>query len=43
LGDAALVFPGGADTALTELRRVLLDGAYEAAVAAIDDPDLADQ
>ena len=43
LGDAALILPGGIDTARAELRRVLLDGAYDAAVAADTDPDLADQ
>ena len=43
LGGAALVLPGGAEAARAELRRVLLGGAYDAAVAAIDDPDLADQ
>jgi bifunctional DNA-binding transcriptional regulator/antitoxin component of YhaV-PrlF toxin-antitoxin module len=42
LGDAALVIPGGTDDALVELRRVLRD-RYETAVAAIDDPDVADQ
>jgi bifunctional DNA-binding transcriptional regulator/antitoxin component of YhaV-PrlF toxin-antitoxin module len=42
LGDAALILPGGISTARDELRRVLFDeGRYEAAVAAIDDPDLA--
>lgn len=44
LGDAALILPGGIAAANAELRRVLFDeGAYEAAVAAIDDPDLAFQ
>jgi bifunctional DNA-binding transcriptional regulator/antitoxin component of YhaV-PrlF toxin-antitoxin module len=43
LGDAALVLPGGTDAARAELRRVLLGGGYEAGVAALDDPDLADQ
>ena len=43
LGGAALVLPGGVEAARAELRRVLLNGAYDAAVAAIDDPDLADQ
>jgi bifunctional DNA-binding transcriptional regulator/antitoxin component of YhaV-PrlF toxin-antitoxin module len=43
LGDAALVLPGGAETARAELRRVLLGGAYEAAVEALDEPDLVDQ
>ena len=42
LGDAALILPGGIAAAEAELRRVLFDhGGYEAAVAAIDDPDLA--
>lgn len=43
LGDAALVLPGGVATARAELRRVLLGGAYNDAVAAIEDPDLVDQ
>ena len=43
LGDAALLLPGGIEAAREELRRVLLDGAYDAAVAGLDDPDLADQ
>lgn len=43
LGDAALLLPGGTDAARAELRRVLLSGAYDSAVADIDDPDLADQ
>lgn len=44
LGDAALILPGGIEAARAELRRVLFDeGAYEAAVTAIDDPDLAVQ
>lgn len=42
LGDAALVVPGGLKVARRELRRVLRD-RYERGVAAIDDPDLADQ
>ncbi|MGH9063796.1 MAG: AbrB/MazE/SpoVT family DNA-binding domain-containing protein [Acidimicrobiales bacterium] len=42
LGDAALVLPGGAEDAKLELRRVLAE-RYEAGLAAIDDPDLADQ
>ena len=42
LGDAALIVPGGVDVARTELRRVLRE-RYEAAVARIDDPDVADQ
>jgi bifunctional DNA-binding transcriptional regulator/antitoxin component of YhaV-PrlF toxin-antitoxin module len=43
LGDVALILPGGTDAARAELRRVLLNGAYEMAVADIDDPDIADQ
>jgi hypothetical protein len=44
LGDAALILPGGLDAAYAELRRVLLtEGGYERGLAAIDDPDLADQ
>jgi hypothetical protein len=43
LGGAALVLPGGTRAAREELRRVLLGGAYEAGVAALDEPDLADQ
>lgn len=42
LGDAALIIPGGLDAARRELRRVLKD-RYSQGVAAIDDPDLADQ
>lgn len=42
LGDAALVVPGGVDAARDELRRVLVH-RYDFGVAAIDDPDLADQ
>ena len=42
LGDAALVIPGGIQTASRELRRVLRD-RYEAGLASIEDPDLADQ
>lgn len=42
LGDAALIVPGGIKAARTELRRVLR-GRYEAGLAGIDDPDLADQ
>ncbi|MHB8681562.1 MAG: AbrB/MazE/SpoVT family DNA-binding domain-containing protein [Acidimicrobiales bacterium] len=42
LGDAALVLPGGTDQARNELKRVLSD-RYEAGLALIDDPDLADQ
>lgn len=42
LGDAALILPGGIRAAQEELRRVLFDESrYEAAVAGIDDPDLA--
>ncbi len=43
LGDAALLLPGGIEAAREELRRVLLGGTYDAAVAGLDDPDLADQ
>lgn len=42
LGEAALVVPGGLTVARRELRRVLRD-RYENGMAAIDDPDLADQ
>jgi bifunctional DNA-binding transcriptional regulator/antitoxin component of YhaV-PrlF toxin-antitoxin module len=42
LGDAALVVPGGSAVARQELRRVLRD-RYDAGLASIDDPDLADQ
>ena len=42
LGDAALIVPGGMKVARTELRRVLRQ-RYEAGLAGIDDPDLADQ
>jgi bifunctional DNA-binding transcriptional regulator/antitoxin component of YhaV-PrlF toxin-antitoxin module len=42
LGDAALVIPGGIQTARRELRRVLRD-RYEPGLAGIEDPDLADQ
>ena len=42
LGDAALVVPGGAHVARRELRRVLRQ-RYADGVAAIEDPDLADQ
>jgi bifunctional DNA-binding transcriptional regulator/antitoxin component of YhaV-PrlF toxin-antitoxin module len=41
LGDAALIVPGVA-AARRELRRVL-ETRYESGLAAIDDPDLADQ
>ena len=43
LGEAALVLPGGLAAARSELRRVLLSGAYDQAVAEIGDPDFADQ
>jgi bifunctional DNA-binding transcriptional regulator/antitoxin component of YhaV-PrlF toxin-antitoxin module len=42
LGDAALVVPGGVTAARRELRRVLTE-RYESGLAALDDPDLADQ
>ncbi len=42
LGGAALIVPGGIDVARAELRRVLRE-RYEAGLAMIDDPDLADQ
>lgn len=42
LGDAALVVPGGIERAKVELRRVLAV-RYETGLAAIDDPELADQ
>ncbi len=42
LGDAALVVPGGVKVARRELRRVLRE-RYGGSLAAIDDPDLADQ
>lgn len=42
LGEAALIVPGGTDTARGELRRVLLE-RYDVGLAAIDDPDLIDQ
>jgi bifunctional DNA-binding transcriptional regulator/antitoxin component of YhaV-PrlF toxin-antitoxin module len=41
LGDAALVLPGGIETAKAEVRRVLAAGAYSAGLATVDDPDLA--
>lgn len=44
LGGAALVLPGGEEEARAELRRVLFGrDRYEAGVASIDDPDLADE
>ena len=44
LGGAALIVPGGLKAAKAELRRVLLtSGAYERALASLDEPDLADQ
>jgi len=44
LGDAALVLPGGIARARAELRdKLVRDGGYEAGVAALNDPDLADQ
>jgi len=42
LGDAALILPGGMDRAKAELKRVLAQ-RYDAGLASIDDPDLADQ
>ncbi len=42
LGGAALIVPGGAAAARAELRRVLRD-RYDAGLATIDDPDLAQQ
>jgi len=42
LGGAALVVPGGVAVARQELHRVLQD-RYASGIAAIDDPDLADQ
>jgi bifunctional DNA-binding transcriptional regulator/antitoxin component of YhaV-PrlF toxin-antitoxin module len=42
LGDAALVLPGGMARAKAELKSVLAE-RYNAGLAAIDDPDLADQ
>lgn len=42
LGSAALIVPGGIDSAKIELRRVLSE-RYETGLATIDDPDLADQ
>jgi bifunctional DNA-binding transcriptional regulator/antitoxin component of YhaV-PrlF toxin-antitoxin module len=42
LGDAALVVPGGVSVARQELSRVLRD-RYASGIAAINDPELADQ
>jgi bifunctional DNA-binding transcriptional regulator/antitoxin component of YhaV-PrlF toxin-antitoxin module len=42
LGGAALIVPGGARVARAELRRVLAE-RYAAGLAAIPDPELADQ
>jgi bifunctional DNA-binding transcriptional regulator/antitoxin component of YhaV-PrlF toxin-antitoxin module len=42
LGDAALVLPGGLSRVKAELKSVLT-ARYNAGLAAIDDPDLADQ
>ncbi|MBA2387738.1 MAG: AbrB/MazE/SpoVT family DNA-binding domain-containing protein [Acidimicrobiia bacterium] len=42
LGDAALIVPGGADSARAELRRVLRD-RYDEGLSTIADPDLVDQ
>ena len=42
LGDAALIVPGGVRVARRELHRVLRE-RYAEGVAAIEDPDLADQ
>jgi AbrB family looped-hinge helix DNA binding protein len=41
LGDAALILPGGVESAKAEVRRVLAAGAYAEGLASIDDPDLA--
>jgi bifunctional DNA-binding transcriptional regulator/antitoxin component of YhaV-PrlF toxin-antitoxin module len=41
LGDAALMVPGEAQAVRDELLRVFRAGAYEAGVAALTDPDLA--
>lgn len=44
LGNAALVVPGGISAAHRELRHTLISGgAYEDGVAALTDPELADQ
>ena len=42
LGNAALIVPGGVTAARRELRRVLAD-RYEVGLAALTDPELADQ
>lgn len=42
LGGAALVVPGGVAAARAELRRVLTE-RYDAGLASVEDPDLADQ
>ena len=42
LGNAALIVPGGVEVARLELRRVLRE-RYAQGLAAIEDPDLADQ
>jgi len=42
LGDAALILPGGLKQAKAELHQAIRD-TYEDALAAIDDPNLADQ
>ncbi len=42
LGDAALIVPGGLSAARAELRRVLAE-RYDQGIAALGDPDLADQ
>lgn len=42
LGDAALIVPGGIGIARAELRRVLVE-RYDEGLAALEDPDLADQ
>ena len=43
LGESALVLPGGVEAARRELARVLLGGCYEAGLATLGDPDIADQ
>jgi bifunctional DNA-binding transcriptional regulator/antitoxin component of YhaV-PrlF toxin-antitoxin module len=42
LGDSALVLPGGIAAAKAELKRVL-DSRYDAGLATINNPELADQ